>query len=121
MLLATDEYLQFDPLDREVSPLLQAIEEWEYGPLANVMAPMKEGTYSSKLRIYSYIVNTYSQSCTECIVFEDNERSVTVVLPDKSSKTYHYVSIIPSNWYQWLDPSHPEDGSWINVRMHVSC
>ena len=66
MLLATDEYLQFDPLDREVSPLLQAIEEWEYGPLANVMAPMKEGTYSSK--VYSYIVNTYSQNCTECSV-----------------------------------------------------
>ncbi len=42
LLVTTEEYQQFQPLDREVSPLLQAIDEWEYGPLITTMAPMKE-------------------------------------------------------------------------------
>ncbi len=44
LLPATEEYQQFQALDREVSPLLQAIDEWIYGPLANVMAPLKNGS-----------------------------------------------------------------------------
>ena len=39
------------------------------------------------------------------------------MIPDGESKTYRYVSMIPSNWYQWLDPNQPEDDSWINVSM----
>lgn len=42
LLVTTEEYQQFQPLDGEVSPLLQAIDEWEYGPLITTMAPMKE-------------------------------------------------------------------------------
>ena len=45
LLPATEEYQQFQALDREVSPQLQAIDEWVYGPLANVMAPLKQGNY----------------------------------------------------------------------------
>ena len=46
LLPATEEYQQFQALDREVSPLLQAIDEWVYGPLATVMAPRKKGSYN---------------------------------------------------------------------------
>ena len=46
LLSATEEYQQFEALDREVSPQLQAIDEWMDGPLANVMAPMKKGIIS---------------------------------------------------------------------------
>ena len=46
----TEEYKVFQPLKKKVSPLLQAIEEWEYGPLAPVMAPIRESTYN-KLQV----------------------------------------------------------------------
>ena len=42
----TEEYKVFQPLERQVNPLLQAIEEWVYGPLAPVMAPLKKSMYS---------------------------------------------------------------------------
>ena len=42
LLGTTEEYQRFEPLDREVSPLLQAIDEWVDGPLITAMAPMKE-------------------------------------------------------------------------------
>ena len=48
------------------------------------------------------------------IALEDNKRYV--VLPDDGKKkTYYYISMIPTNWYEWLDPDQPEDDSWINV------
>ena len=47
LLLTTEEYQQFQPLDREVSPYLQAIDEWVCGPLVNVMAPMKKSMYGT--------------------------------------------------------------------------
>ena len=107
LLLATEEYQQFQPLDRDVPPLLQAIDEWVYGPLVTTMAPMKKSMYSKLVYILVII---------KSIVFEDNER--TVVLLDGGSKTYRYVSMIPSNWYQWFDPNQPaDDDSWINVSM----
>ncbi len=43
LLSATEEYQQFEALDREVCPQLQAIDEWVDGPLATVMTPMKQG------------------------------------------------------------------------------
>ena len=54
LLPATEEYQQFQPLDREVSPQLQAIDEWVYGPLATVMAPHKKGNTPT------YIISMYS-------------------------------------------------------------
>ena len=48
------------------------------------------------------------------IAFYDNKRHV--VLPvDGKTRTYYYISMIPTNWYEWFDPDQPEDGSWINV------
>ena len=33
------------------------------------------------------------------------------------SETYRYVSMIPTNWYQWIDPNQPDDDSWISVSI----
>ena len=110
MLLTTEEYQRFQPLDREVPPLLQAIDEWVYGPLVTTMAPMKKSIVNKRQKFDTGYLKSNSY-----IVLEDNER--TVVLPDGESKTYRYVSMIPSNWYQWLDPNQPEDDSWMNVSM----
>ena len=44
LLHATQEYQQFQDLDREVSPQLQAIDEWVDGPLATVMTPLQKGS-----------------------------------------------------------------------------
>ena len=42
----TEEYKVFQPLERKVSLLLEAIEEWVHEPLAPVMAPIKKSTYN---------------------------------------------------------------------------
>ena len=42
----TEEYKVFQPLEREVSPLLKVIDEWVNGPLAPVVAPMKKSMYN---------------------------------------------------------------------------
>ena len=42
----TDEYMDFQPLHKDVAPHLKAIEEWRYGPLAGTLAPMRKGMYS---------------------------------------------------------------------------
>ncbi len=47
------------------------------------------------------------------IAFYDNKRYV--VLDDGKKNTYYYISMIPTNWYEWFDPDQPEDDSWINV------
>ena len=53
----TKEYKVFQPLEREVSPLLKAIFEWVYGPLAPVMAPIRKSMYSKPcMGIVIYIV-----------------------------------------------------------------
>ena len=44
MLPTTEEYKQFQHLEKKISPLLQAIDEWVYGPLAIVMGPLKKST-----------------------------------------------------------------------------
>ena len=61
-------------------------------------------------------------SCTDYlkfIAFEDNERSA--VLSDGKNKMFYHVSMDPPNWYQWLDPDHPDDGSWQTVCKLNSC
>ena len=58
MLLTTEEYQRFQPLDREVPPLLQAIDEWMYGPLVTTMAPMKKSIVNKSLILV--ILNLYS-------------------------------------------------------------
>ena len=106
----TEEYQQFQPLEKKVRPLLQAIDEWVYGPLAHVMTPIKTSMY---------IVNYSRTDYFNFIAFENNERSA--VLPGGNNMVYYHVSMNPSNWYQWLDPNHPDDGSWITVRMSNDC
>lgn len=39
----TQEYLDYQDAHRVVGPLLKAIDEWDYGPLAGVLRPIKEG------------------------------------------------------------------------------
>ena len=43
VIRATTEYLTWERLDKAVAPLLKAIDEWTYGPLAGTMAPMRKG------------------------------------------------------------------------------
>ena len=44
---ATSEYQTYERLDKEVAPMLKAINEWIYGPLADTLAPMKKGMTAS--------------------------------------------------------------------------
>ena len=73
----------FQPLERKVSPLLEAIEEWVDGPLAPVMAPIKK-------RMYNIATQVVGINYFKFIAFEDNERPV-VLSDDKN------VSMNPSN------------------------
>ena len=47
------------------------------------------------------------------IAYDNNIR--TVVLPDGKKREYLYVSMTPSNWYQWFDPQQPGDSEWTTV------
>ena len=46
---ATPEYLTFERLDKNVAPMLKAIDVWRDGPLADVLAPMKKGMHNHSL------------------------------------------------------------------------
>ena len=50
------------------------------------------------------------------IAFDDNTRT-DVDLPGKGIQSYMYVSMIPSNWYQWFDRGQPDDPAWITVTI----
>ena len=43
VIVTTPEYLNYQRLDKDVAPLLKAIDEWVYGPLYGTLAPMKKG------------------------------------------------------------------------------
>ena len=47
VIKATSEYLNFERLDKEVAPMLKAINNWIYGPLAYTLVPMKKGMSAS--------------------------------------------------------------------------
>ena len=44
---------------------------------------------------------------------EENARSV--VDYNKSTLKYYYVSLQPSDWYQWFDPQYENKASWTQV------
>jgi len=39
----TQEYLDYQDAHKQIGPLLRALDEWDYGPLAGVLRPIKEG------------------------------------------------------------------------------
>ena len=43
VIRATTEYLTWERLDKEVAPLLKAIDDWVYGPLNGVFGSMRKG------------------------------------------------------------------------------
>ena len=50
---------------------------------------------------------------TYILAFNDNKKAV--VLQDGTKLQYLYVSMTPSNWYQWFDPNPPDDRAWMTV------
>jgi len=105
----TKEYKAFQDIEERVGPHVQAIREWEKGPLAGTMAPLEEGI------VHGYTNALFKMLFT--LAFKSHKRKATI---NRKKMEYYYTSMTPANWYQWFDPQQPEDGPWIGVHTYYN-